>query len=146
MSGSIRVSEKHGVNPALGVCFWCGKEDGTVILVGRLPNDAEAPRYVTASYEPCAACQAKMALGVTLVEATDRANHPGQPPIQERNARTPALYPTGVWVVITRDATMRLFQPVELAKQILTLGKVYLEPDAMQQIQEKYTAAMQQQD
>ncbi len=63
--GSIRLSEKHGVNPTLGVCFICGGDTGEIGLLGRLPNDAEAPRKAVLLLEPCAKCKEK----VTIAEA-----------------------------------------------------------------------------
>jgi len=32
---SIPVSKKHGINPAITVCEWCGKELNEIALVGR---------------------------------------------------------------------------------------------------------------
>ena len=34
MAGSIRLSKTRGVNPAMGVCPLCGKENGEILLVG----------------------------------------------------------------------------------------------------------------
>ena len=45
MKDSIRLSEKHGVNPSLITCFQCNKDTG-VALLGRLPNDKGAPRSI----------------------------------------------------------------------------------------------------
>ena len=39
---SIRLSEKHGLNPTLGVCFFCGEETGEIGLLGKLKGDREA--------------------------------------------------------------------------------------------------------
>lgn len=44
--GSIKLSEKHGVNPSLVICTLCGKETGEIALLGRLKDDAEAPRHI----------------------------------------------------------------------------------------------------
>jgi hypothetical protein len=129
MGRGITASEKHGVNPSLGVCFWCGKEDGTVLLMGRLPGDAEAPRHAVASYEPCAECASNFAKGVVLIECTTRQKHEKQTEIQV------GLYPTGNWLVMTREAVMRLFQPIELAKQVVTMGKAFIEPEAFAKLQ-----------
>lgn len=41
----IHLSKKHGVNPSIEICAVCGKGIG-VALLGRLKNDAEAPREV----------------------------------------------------------------------------------------------------
>lgn len=42
---SIILSEKHGVNPSIEVCFLCQKDMG-IIMFGKLKDDAEAPRQV----------------------------------------------------------------------------------------------------
>ena len=78
MGKGIKVSPKHGLNPTIPICFWCGKERGEVALLGRLPGDAEAPKNVVLDYEPCECCRAGMARGFTLMEATSRPNDRGQ--------------------------------------------------------------------
>lgn len=92
---SIRVSEKHGVNPSMGVCFWCGEDDGTVLLVGKMKDDAEAPRRMCVGLEPCKTCEEKMAAGVVCAEALHNTGEEPQP--------------TGRWVLLTHEAVDRLF-------------------------------------
>lgn len=59
---SIKVSEKHGVNPSIGICAFCGKESGEVLLLGRLLGDKEAPRQMIANpHEPCDTCKKERA-------------------------------------------------------------------------------------
>ena len=58
MSDSITISKKHGVNPSINTCFWCGG-DKNIILFGKLPNDAEAPRNVCMDYQPCDKCKSQ---------------------------------------------------------------------------------------
>jgi hypothetical protein len=41
MKDSIRLSEKHGVNPSLMLCFYCGEASG-VALLGRLKGDQDS--------------------------------------------------------------------------------------------------------
>ena len=53
---SIRLSEKHGVTPTIPVCFGCGKQKNEIALLGRLPNDAEAPMNMVLNYDPCEEC------------------------------------------------------------------------------------------
>ena len=67
MPGSIPLSPKHGVNPGMGLCFYCG-EPVEVILYGRQPQDAEAPRYNIVSLEPCAKCAELMKQGIFFLE------------------------------------------------------------------------------
>ena len=45
MSKGIILSKKHGVNASVLCCPVCGKDYG-IVLLGRLKNDAEAPRRV----------------------------------------------------------------------------------------------------
>ena len=99
----IRLSEKHGVNPSMSVCFWCGEDDGTILLLGKINrtirgvSDPEAPRRMVASREPCADCQAKMVLGVTFIEVDIvEGNEPSMD-----NA-------TGRWWVLREEAVDRM--------------------------------------
>lgn len=66
----IQLSPKHGVNPTLLKCFWCGGDMGLALL-GKLKGDAEAPRETCLNLEPCDACKAKFKQGVQLIEVTD---------------------------------------------------------------------------
>jgi hypothetical protein len=71
----IRLSEKHGVNPALEQCFVCGEARG-VVLFGRLPNDKEAPRQVVMDRSPCEKCLGLMQKGVILISVASKVrNH-----------------------------------------------------------------------
>ena len=40
----MKLSPKHGLNPLIPGCFWCGESKNEIALLGRLPGDAEAPR------------------------------------------------------------------------------------------------------
>ena len=67
----IYLSPKHGLNPSLGVCFYCLEDDGTVVLPGRLKGDVEAPRKAVWSMEPCPKCKDLMTQGVLLISTRD---------------------------------------------------------------------------
>ena len=69
----IRVSEKHGINPSLLICPYCGEDTG-VALVGKLPNDAEAPRKM--SGDPCDDCQAKIDKSIMIIEVDGSSQMP----------------------------------------------------------------------
>lgn len=107
MSGSLRLSPKHGVNPTLPVCFWCGNERGDIALLGRIggSRDLEAPKHVVVDFEPCDCCRGKMSSGFTLMEATTVPNEGCAVEIQR------GVYPTGRWCVIKPEAADRLFGP-----------------------------------
>lgn len=98
MSKGIRVSEKHGVNPTLGICAFCGKETGEIALLGRLAGDKEAPKHTILSYEPCKECKEQWAQGVAIIEVSNFPIVDGQPPIAE------GAYPTGRVVVVKEEA------------------------------------------
>lgn len=58
MSG-LKVSEEHGLNPTIPVCFWCGKDKGEVVLLGKLKGDREAPMKSILDIQPCPECRKK---------------------------------------------------------------------------------------
>lgn len=103
----IRISPKYGLNPAMTFCFWCGKDTGIAIMGridgGKRGGDIEAPRRVFGGYEPCDECKEKMRLGTVMIEAGGDPITVNQPEIQK------GLYPTGRWLVITKEAAQRLF-------------------------------------
>ena len=98
MSGGIKVSKKHGVNPTIPICAWCGKQRNEIALLGKLPGDAEAPKNVIIDYEPCDECKAQWEQGVAIIEVSRTPMTAGQPPIAE------GAYPTGSVVVVKEEA------------------------------------------
>lgn len=123
----LKLSPKHGLNPTIPVCFWCGEEKGEVALLGRIGDarkgeDIEASMYTVIDYEPCPACLAKMDSGFTVVEATDSPNAITSVPIQD------GIYPTGRYVVIKPEAAHRIFRIEEGAT------KAFLQADLFQKI------------
>ena len=106
MSKSIKLSPKHGVNPTIPICFWCGKEKNEIALLGRIggKEDREAPKNAIIDFEPCEECKNKLAMGVPLIEVTVYPNRFCNVKI------SPGSYPTGRWLVITQEAAKRLFQ------------------------------------
>lgn len=116
----LRISDKHGVNPSIGKCFWCGEDSGEIILFGKLRDDVEAPRTCMINYEPCTKCEEAMALGVTLVVVSPK------PVVDNQAAIHPGHYPTGKWFVVTEDAIRRFVQPEHMVLQILETKKAFV--------------------
>jgi len=116
---SIRLHPKHGVNPTISQCFWCGAEKNELALLGAAYR-GEAPRHMVLDYEPCDACQANFDKGIALLEATQ--------------AHGEAAKPTGRYVVATEDAVRRWFQPQETVEQILEARKAFIERDVFEQM------------
>ncbi len=104
MSKGILLSKKHGVNPALGLCAWCGKENGEVILLGKLKNDKEAPRHAVVHDEPCDKCKEVQGRGITLIEVES-----------ETGPRT------GRWFVISREGAAKIFTG-DVVEEVLRVG------------------------
>lgn len=98
MDKGIPISEKHGVNPTLGVCFWCGEHTGEIALLGKLPNDAEAPRETVLNYEPCEKCKEHFESGVLIIEVYEQTANDNKPPIKDTHI------PTGRYVVVDPNA------------------------------------------
>lgn len=111
----IKISEQHGLNPTINVCFFCGK-DKEILLLGKLKGDTKAPKRVIANYLPCKDCAEKLSKGRTLIEVTTTDNN--MPPIQ------PGMYPTGRWCVINKEVATQLFHDTT-DKPMLVEDKVY---------------------
>lgn len=100
MTNSIRLSEKHGVNPAIPICYYCGGEKNEVILAGRMNNDREAPRNHVWDMDPCDACRGYMEKGIILISM--------DPARSRKDPLEP--YRTGAFCVVTDEAFTRIFQ------------------------------------
>ena len=96
------------MNPCIPICCWCGKEKNEIALLGKLKEDAEAPRNAVLDYEPCEECQAKFNMGVVLIEVTKNQPNENVMPIQEQYGIP--LYPTFRYSVIKLEAAKRLFE------------------------------------
>ena len=137
MGRSIKLSPKHGVNPSVGVCFWCGKDDGTVVLPGRIGmvrdnEDIQAPHRAVWSYDPCEKCRKGMEQGITFIEASHEPIE-GWPPMGEPVPYAPAAYPTGRWSVMTEEATRRIFTD-DVVPDILKNRKAFMDPASYQEL------------
>lgn len=103
MSNNIKLSPKHGLNPCIPVCFFCGNEKNEIALMGQIGDrrkgeDFEAPKNAILDYEPCEECKKKFAEGVLLIEVTMTPNTKNQPMIAKD------AYPTGRFVVVRPEA------------------------------------------
>jgi hypothetical protein len=92
---SIIISKKHGVNPAIPLCFFCNQPKNEVILAGHLPDDAEAPRNAVWNKEPCDTCKEYMRQGILLISTKD--GEKGDNP-----------YRTGGWCVVKEEALKKI--------------------------------------
>lgn len=104
MSKGITLSKKHGLNPSLDICFWCGEPKG-LALCGRIKGDAEAPRNMVTSLEPCNKCKDKFKLGVHLIEVIDDGSRFGyNKAFAFVDTEGKPHWPTGRYVVMKPEA------------------------------------------
>ena len=110
MSKSIRISKKHGLNPTIPICFWCGEEKREIALMGHVStkdnNDIEMPMHCIIDYEPCEKCAAAWKNAVIILETTEKDIK--RPAISKNNDKN--TYPTGSLVGITEDAASRIIE------------------------------------
>lgn len=113
---SIRLSDKHGVNPTIPKCFFCGNDKSEVLLMGKLKGDVEAPHNAVFDKEPCVQCLDLMTKGVICISVKDGES--GDNP-----------YRTGGWVVVSEEGIGRMLEGVEVLADILKARCTFL-PDA----------------
>lgn len=109
------ISNKHGLNPSIDTCFFCGEAKG-IALFGKMKGDVQAPQYVLLNYEPCDKCKELMDKGTTIIEVEQGDN--GNMPIQK------GLYPTGRWCVVHSESAKRIFNVSD--KRLLLDCKAYV--------------------
>ena len=124
MAKDIRLSPKHGVNPTIPICAWCGEQKNEIALLGQIGDrrkgeDLEAPRTCILDYEPCEHCAEQWAMGVAVLEATTKRPQPYRPPMKQENGID--IYPTMRLVVIRAEYASSMFGQKFSAGQRLLL-------------------------
>jgi hypothetical protein len=119
---SIRLSEKHGVNPAIPKCYFCGEDKNEVILAGKMRGDVEAPRGVAWDMNPCDKCEDMMQQGIMVLSIRDgegdrmaveqeahehRRNDVARGPSYKHPPFMPNPYRTGGFWVLREEAFKR---------------------------------------
>ena len=123
---NIKISPKHGLNPCIPICFFCGKEKNEIALLGKLKNDEKAPRTAVLDYEPCDDCKEHMQQGITVIETVH---------VWETNNGVPIcedLVPTGNWSVL-RD-TCELFDAAPNKDSIMKSRRCIMDSETYQAI------------
>lgn len=136
MSGSIRLSPRHGVNPSLLCCFVCGESYGVALLgqirgrpTGKrgvygdpiMEHDPEAPRQIRGD-DLCNRCKGIVASGgVFIIEAV------APRPAHEGGGGEPTR--TGRLSAIKGEAFDRIFTIPRPSK-----GIAYADPEAYSKI------------
>lgn len=139
MSKGIEISPKHGLNPTISVCFFCGEDKNEIALMGRVRerdprtgravkgSDVEIPMRMVLDYEPCDCCKEKFSTGVLLMGVTTRTTD-GRPAIQRQPDGT-YLYPSGSYAVITPEAASKCFD-----MDLEAGGKLFLDQSVLEQL------------
>jgi hypothetical protein len=91
---SIKLHPKHGLNPTISTCYFCGKEKNELVLLGNSYKE-QAPKNLVINKEPCNTCKDYMNKGTLLISVKDNTDHDNP-------------YRTGKLCVITKDAAKRI--------------------------------------
>lgn len=132
MSGSIRLHPKHGLNPTITTCFWCGEDKNEIALLGAAYS-REAPRHMLLNYDPCDGCKENMEKGIVLIEADTSPFGKNQQPMQ-RDSVHGDIYPSGRWCVISEEATMRMLPEGPHRDSVIKHRKAFIEPTVADRI------------
>ena len=100
----------------MGVCFYCGQDNGEIVLPGRLPADAEAPRRAVWTMYPCDECKEWMVKGIILISVRVGSD--------EKNPHR-----TGGWVVVKEEAVRRIIVPEHLAETIIVRRVAFVDDE-----------------
>ena len=104
------LSPKHGINPTMpqSLCPVCAKRTylNEIWLLGKLPQDKEAPRYIDAGLKVCKECQTNIDNGLKCLIVIDEAKSDvkGKSHIGINDA-----YRTGELLWMNKDAFDRFF-------------------------------------
>lgn len=130
MANNIKLSPKHGLNPTIPVCAWCGKPKNEIALMGHIKTnkrgeDPEAPKNCVLDYEPCEHCEEQWSQGVAILEATTERPTPYRPPIMKQENGVD-IYPTMRMVVIKAESASRIFgQEMSAGQTVLLEDKAF---------------------
>lgn len=119
---TIRLHPKHGLNPTMLVCFWCGEETGEIALLGAAFK-GEAPMKMTLGYDPCPKCQELFDGGVLCIEVTRKAPD-ARPPLSPHTS--PRAFPTGRHVVVKAEAVAAIITDPEVRAQVMKVKQCLL--------------------
>lgn len=116
---SIKLSKKHGLNPAIPKCFYCGEDKNELILAGKMKGDQKAPQGMVWDEQPCDKCMAHMEKGIILISVNEQLS---------TDPRNP--YRTGGFAVVREEMIRRMVYPQQLAKQIIKKRVAFIPDDA----------------
>ncbi len=124
MANNIYLDDKHGVNPSIAQCFYCGQDD-KLILVGKktkgfngVSDDNQMPQKCgIIDMEPCPECREFMNQGIILISISDDSEN--EMMLANEENRPPNPFRTGKFAVVKDHFIEHTINPPELAKDIL---------------------------
>lgn len=119
MSKGVRLSHKHGLNPSMSLCFYCGETKEIVLFGAAFPKGEEAPRQAVYDKEPCQKCQEYLQDGIMFIQVKDGEQAKG-------GASQENPYRTGPLCVIKEDA-VRAFMNGPLLQDVLKRRVCFIE-------------------
>ena len=143
MSKGITLSPKHGVNPSMDLCFWCGQPKG-IILCGRMHEkkgdrtDVEAPKGMVMNLEPCDKCKENFSLGVQIIEVTDdgsKFNNDLTFAIKAEDNKV--KWPTGRFVVMKAESIKGGKPGMRMLCDTATMDKIFAAQDRKKEEMQK---------
>lgn len=124
MKPHVFLHPKHGINPTIAVCAWCGEDRGEVAMLGRsIPG--QALQRTILDYMPCETCKADMQKGIAFIEV-DSAEKLKRPPLAPDGTMS-VVAPTGRWLVLSNEAFEKLPLSEESKNGIVDAGRCILE-------------------
>lgn len=114
----IRLHPKHGVNPTIPTCFYCGEDKNEIALLGAAYRGEAPMKGVVLDQKPCDKCAGYMKQGVILISVKDGEDGKPNP------------YRTGGWAVIKDEAIRRMVQPDDLAETIIARRAAFVPDEA----------------
>ena len=133
MSNSVKISPRHGLNPSIPICFWCGEEKNEVVLLGKMnKEDSEAPRRILIDYEPCEKCKKAFEQGIQVIGVNTTPFFDNQEPLKkEGDAR---LYPSGAYFIATEQWVNRVIADEDIRNSTLKTRKLLMEDNIVKDI------------
>lgn len=104
---AVRISPKHGANPTIPVCLYCGKEKDEIVICGRINRkDDQMPLNSVIDAIPCENCQELWKNGIVLIRACD-TKHENMVPVTAQNNQK--VWLDGSTILLREEAAQRMF-------------------------------------
>lgn len=123
--GSIPISPKHGLNPTVPVCLYCGKDKDEVAICGKInKQDDQMPMRCVIDALPCDECRKLWSAGVVLIRVS-KTKKGRMVPVKSPDGKS-TFYLDGSTMLITEEGAQRLFKsPMKKGDPVYLDDKVF---------------------